>query len=364
MVGLTSLGGRAGAVWRSIPGWALAPLAVTGFVVAVQLMGAAIAELAPALGPWLRRFLDPDPAALGASWLVAYVMLNGSVVAAVAISLFRADLITGGELFVLVVGSRLGAAGMVVLIGAIDHLQHRDGTLGESVGLGLYTVLVTNTIYLPVAVLGYAGLPTVRGAVDVSLPWLASVAGFLDLLGTGVDRVAGLMGGPIALALAVALFLVSLRAIDRLFARTDLDVLEERLAVLDSRWRSFAIGLLVTAVTTSVSVSIGIAVPLYNRGHLDRERMAPYVLGASLGTLTDTLVVAIVLQSVEGVFTVGYVFGVAGLFTLIALVAFDRYFGLIDSIQERLVGDRTAFVAFAAVLVAVPLALIGLAALN
>ncbi|MFB6201663.1 MAG: hypothetical protein ABEI98_06600 [Halorhabdus sp.] len=79
--------------------------------------------LAPELRPILSRVVHGSASALGSSWMSAYVLLNGSVVAAVALSLFDAQLVTATQLFLLVVGSRLGAAGIVVLVGGSDSLQ-------------------------------------------------------------------------------------------------------------------------------------------------------------------------------------------------------------------------------------------------
>jgi len=72
---------------------------------------------------------------VGISWLSAYVMLNGSIVAAIALSLHSADLMTVLELFLLVAGSRLGAAGIVLLIGALEYLRASEYSLPEAMRL-------------------------------------------------------------------------------------------------------------------------------------------------------------------------------------------------------------------------------------
>ena len=51
----------------------------------------------------------------------------------------------------------------------------------------------------------------------------------------------------------------------------------------------FAVGLATTALTLSVSVSISLLVPLAARGFVRRENVWPYVLGANVTTLVDTL---------------------------------------------------------------------------
>jgi sodium-dependent phosphate cotransporter len=101
-----------------------------------------------------------------------------------------------------------------------------------------------------------------------------------------------------------------------------------------------------------------VAVPLYNRGYVDRDELLPYVLGANLGTLFDTLVVALVLDSAVGVALVLLLFGTAGLVTVGALLVRDRYGRLVAAVDDRLLVDRRAFVAFVLSLVLVPLLLV------
>lgn len=61
------------------------------------------------------------------SWLVTYALTNGSVVAALALSLFQAGLVSLSEAFLMVAGSRLGGAAIVVLVGVFEYLQKRRG---------------------------------------------------------------------------------------------------------------------------------------------------------------------------------------------------------------------------------------------
>ena len=54
-------------------------------------------------------------------------------------------------------------------------------------------------------------------------------------------------------------------------------------------------GGLVTAFTMSVSVSLGLLVPLSVRGFVRQENLIPYIMGANITTFIDTLIAAILL---------------------------------------------------------------------
>jgi sodium-dependent phosphate cotransporter len=329
------------------------------FLFAVQLLGTATDAAAPVLERLLRRVVVGDASALGLGWLGAYALANGSVVAALGLTLFSAGLVSVPQLFLLVVGTRLGGAAIVVFIGALDYFQKERYSVRESVSMGLLTFLVTHSIYLPVTVLGYLALPSLQTPVDaVSRNWAVGIRSlaFIDPVTEAIVSVLGPAGSFI---LAITVLFGSLKLFDRILAGVDTAVLRDRLfSQFERTWLAFVAGLFVTATTTSVAFSLGVIVPLYNRGYVKREELVPYVLGANIGTLFDTLVVAIVLESAAGLAVVLQVVGLATLVTLVALVGTDAYTRAVVATDDRLLEERRLFVAFVAALVLVPLVLV------
>ena len=57
----------------------------------------------------------------------------------------------------------------------------------------------------------------------------------------------------------------------------------------------FAVGCGVALLTLSVSVALTVLVPLVAKGYLKKEDTLPYIAGANITTLADTLVAAILL---------------------------------------------------------------------
>lgn len=338
-----------------------AVLTVVLFLFAVQLLGATTRAATPTLRPVLTRLLVGDASALGLGWLAAYALANGSVVAALSLSLFDAGLVPPAQLFLLVAGSRLGGAAVVVFVGALDYLGRRDGggSLRRHTALGLLTFLVTLSVYLPVTAVGYAARPFVAGDLAALGRSLTRDLPTLAVFDPATAAVIAAVGPGPAFALAVAVLFGTLRLFDRVLDRADAESLRDRLFSRFQRtWLSFAAGVLVTTLTTSVAFSLGVVVPLYNRGYVERDELLPYVLGANLGTLSDTLVVAAVLDSPVGVGSVLFLVGLATAATLAALAVAERYAAAVATAHDRLLDDRRAFLAFVAALVAGPLALV------
>jgi sodium-dependent phosphate cotransporter len=331
--------------------------AVVLFLFAIRLLGSSTDALTPVLRRILNRVVGSDPSALGLSWLATYAVANGSLVAALSLSLFSADLLLPSQLFLMIVGSRLGAAAVVVFIGAFDFLNEEIDTLRESTSLGLLTFLLTHSVYLPTLVVGYLALPYLPSPSE---PGTAPIAAEPRTPVSFVtDALVEVLGPAVTFALAVGCILLSLRLFDRILAAVDKRRLRRRyITTLNDRWVSFVVGLLLTGVTTSVAFSLGVVVPLYNRGHIKRREIIPFVLGANIGTLVDTLVVAVALDSSTGIAVVSTLLCLGFVLSVALLLVFPAYSALIDAVLTELLDHRGYFVGFLVSLVLVPLLLV------
>lgn len=84
----------------------------------IRLLGAAREAATPRLRAGVRAVVLGDAGALGAGWFAAYLVTNGSLVAALAVSLLATILVSVEQGFLLAAGSRLGGSGIVLLVGA------------------------------------------------------------------------------------------------------------------------------------------------------------------------------------------------------------------------------------------------------
>lgn len=344
-------------VRTAVPLWMGGVGSLALFLLGVQLLGTTTELAAAPLDRVFDRYAARETQALGISWIATYVLTNGSVIAALAVSLFEADVVTGPQLFLMVAGSRLGAAAIVVLIGVLDFLQKRRYSLGQATSLGLLTFLLTHSIYVPATVIGFLLLPLLEGLLSGIGTRLELAVDPLALLGPAMAGLVGLVGVAAGFAIALVLLVASLNLFDRVLARVDTSWLRRHVFHrFRNRWVAIGLGLLITGLTTSVAFSLGVIVPLYNRGYLERREVVPYILGANIGTFFDTLVVAVVLDSPDGFVLVLALLAVGSVITLSAMVWFTPYLATVEAVQTRLVEDRRALAAFLVSLVLVPLA--------
>jgi sodium-dependent phosphate cotransporter len=271
------------------------------FMLAITLMK----EGARSLAPLAHNLLDLSSAAnaLGFGWLFAYMIMSGSPIAAAALAFFDAGLVEKLGAFAMITGSRLGASFLVLLIGFLYVLRGRDRA--TSLSMGLLSLTVTATTYLPSLVLG-AIILRVRILDGIQMESGRLLYSIVEWV---VEPVSG-----VALVLLPnwGVFLVGLGVIWLSFSLFDKCLPQMTLKESQVGWMSrlvyrpwvmFVLGALVTMISMSVSLSLSILVPLSTRGFVRRENVVPYIMGANITTFIDTLFAAVLLDS-PGSFTI------------------------------------------------------------
>jgi solute carrier family 34 (sodium-dependent phosphate cotransporter) len=234
---------------------------------------------------------------LGFGWLFAYVIMSGSPVAAVALTLFTAGILDDLSTFSMVTGSRLGASFVVLLIGFIYVLRGRDRA--TSLGMGLLSLIVTGSTHFMGLFVGVALL--VSGVLDpVQLDSGLVVKSAVDAI---FDPLMGAMEGLVprlgVFLIGLGVMIISFNLFDRSLPQMTLK--ESQLGKVSRFvYRPFVMLILgagVTLISMSVSVSLSILVPLSSRGFVRRENVVPYIMGANITTFIDTLLAAVLLGS-------------------------------------------------------------------
>jgi solute carrier family 34 (sodium-dependent phosphate cotransporter) len=268
------------------------------FVLALQLMK----EGAGAIGPRLQAsgLFDNGIQTLGLGWFGAYLVLSGSPIAATALSFHHSGAVTELQTFTMLSGSRLGASFIVLLVGFIYFLRSRNPQ--QSLGMGVLALSMTAIVYVPGMLLGYGILKS--GLLD-GVQWTASaeVQGLIDVgWGWIMDVATASIPAPLLFPVGLGVILVSFKLLDRVLPQLD----GERHADSNGHWlrrpwTMFFLGCLAALLTLSVSVALTVLVPLASKGYVSREQAIPYIAGANITTLADTLVAAMLLGKATGV---------------------------------------------------------------
>ncbi len=268
------------------------------FILAIQLMKTGAKPLSARLSEGFFPF-NNAVSTLGVGMVLAYLTLSGKPVAVLALTFFATGGISRLEAFTMLSGGRLGAAFIVLLVGFL--YSRRGDHRRESLGMGILALSLTALVYVPGMMIGYGVLKS--GALSHIDLTSGNVSSVVDLVwGPVVTWFGNVLPSPALVVVGVLLIIVAIKLLDRVLPEMD----GERQARsngsrLKRPWTMFLFGSVVTLITQSVSVSLTVLVPLAAKGYVKRGEAIPYIMGANVTTLADTLLFAIVVGNVVGI---------------------------------------------------------------
>ncbi|CAN5574709.1 hypothetical protein BH24ACT26_BH24ACT26_19040 [soil metagenome] len=337
-------------------------LALFLFVGALQLMktGAASLDVLQNQG-----FLVKNAGStLGLGWIGALFVLSGSPIAASALTLVAADSISEIQGFTMLTGSRLGAAFVVLVVAVIYALKGGSGERVKPVSTAIIALSGTAIVYLPAALVGFALLNWGPfRSLEPRFP--AQFGDLIDLVYGGVlARVENLPAGVIFLG-GLGVLLLAMKLIDTVIPNLDdSTVAGARMTWLQRKWPMFALGCLVALITMSVSVALTVLVPLVAKGYAKRQNILPYILGANITTLGDTLLAAFALNSGPAVrIVLAGVIASTVLSIILLAFLYPQLQRVVWSFQRQIMRSRPRLAAFTVALFLVPLVIMSVSAL-
>lgn len=296
--------------------------------------------------------------ALGFGWLMAYLVMSGSPVAAASLGLFSGGSLSLFEALGMLNGSRFGASFVVLFTGFLYYLR---GIRGRGVvSVGVLAMVTTASIYVPALALATLGLS--RGWLLALQPRPPAVlsSGLASIYQPVTAFAAAHLPGLGSFAIGFLLLLGCFRLFDAALPSVGSTALEQRGArFLRSPGKMFLLGLLVTSITLSVSSSLSVLVPLAGRGYIRREQTIPYIMGANISTFLDTLVAALLLRTPLAVtIVVAEVAAVTLVSAAILLLIYAWYQRILLAANAWITGAKLRFALFVAILAVVPAVLL------
>ena len=331
-------------------------LALFLFVGALQLMktGASGLDVLQNKGLLVRN----PGSTLGLGWVGALFVLSGSPIAATSLTLVAANSITEIQGFTMLTGSRLGAAFVVLVVAVVYALRSGKGGRLRPVATAVTALSTTALIYIPAMALGILLLKW--GPYHSFEPHFPNqFSDLIDLIYGGLlDRVESLPGAVLFLG-GLAVLLGSMKLIDTVMPDLDKDLESRRLQWVSKKWPMFGLGCLVALITMSVSVALTILVPLVAKRYVKREDILPYIMGANITTLGDTMLAAFALNSPAAVRIVLAEVIAAGSLSVILLTFFyPQMRTLVWRFQRQMTMSKPRLAGFTAALFLVPVSII------
>lgn len=244
-------------------------------------------------------------------------------------------------------GSRLGASLIVLVVGFALYVSRRR--TADGLYIGVVALLTAFTMWLPALPLSILLLNSGwMDGLEVSTP--GAVTSFVDVAYDPITaRLADNLPELLIFALGVICLLGAFTVFDRALPNLEQPSLRlERIReTLHRPWPMFFLGIGITALTLSVSISVTLLVPLSLKGWIRRENIIPYIMGANISTWVDTLLAAMLLNS-DRAFTIVLVQMTVGaaLSLLTLLLIYPVYSRTIAGVAHRLTLSQREFALF------------------
>ena len=335
------------------------------FIGALQLMktGASQLDILQSRGWFVRN----PGSTLGLGWIGALLVLSGSPMAAIALSLVKAgeDAAAAGaqhyftevQGFTMLTGSRLGAAFVVLVVAVLFALRGGEGERVKPVSTAVLALSTTALIYIPAAFIGL-GILRWKPFANLELTFPNQFKDLIDLIYGGIlDRVET-WPGLLVFGLGLGILLLTFKLIDTVLPEMDAEHLgEKRLERLRRKWPMFGLGSLVALVTMSVAVALTVLVPLVAKKYVKREDILPYIMGANITTLGDTMLAAFALDSPGAVrIVIAEVIATSIISVFLLAFFYPQTRRLVWKFQRQMVKSKPRLAMFTAALFVVPLA--------
>jgi hypothetical protein len=326
------------------------------FILALELLKTGAKGLTPVLE---RISAEGVAGMLGFGWLGSYIVLSGSPVAAISLSLFSGGVISDVESFAMINGSRLGASFIVLFVGFLYYVTRKRDP--DSLYIGVVALLTAFTLWAPVVPIGILALN--QGWFDgVSVGSPGALTSFVDVVYDPIVTRADEHLPRLALfALGIPALLGAFFVFDRVLPNLENPgpTFERVSRLAQRRLPMFAFGSAVTLLTLSVSLSLTILVPLTLKGYVKRQHLIPYIMGANIATWIDTLFASLLLDTPRAftiVFTEMVVGACISLFVLVFL--YGPYSRAILALAHRATADRRGFAVFLGAFLVMPVVLL------
>ncbi|MDX6593901.1 MAG: hypothetical protein QOJ13_3097 [Gaiellales bacterium] len=327
------------------------------FVCALAVMKTGARELAPTLEGSV--FTDTAVSTLGFGWLSAMLVMSGSPIAASALTLLDGDALTTPQAFTMLTGSRLGAAFVVLTVAVI--YAFRGGVNGRKapLSIGIFSLVLTAIVYVPALAIGLP-LLTSDAVAHVTPATPVTMVDFIERITDPVlNATTSIVPGSMLFLAGLAMLLLALKLFDRIVPETSSVGLDEHGDWRSRKWIMFGLGSLVALITMSVAVALTVLVPLVAKGYLRRRQALPYIMGANIMTLGDTLMAALLIGNPDAPkVVVAELLGVSAITLLLLAFAYQPLTEATVRLTDWMLVSKVRLGGFVAALFCVPLTLV------
>lgn len=341
---------------------------VYGFILSIELIKNISLLILPHISNTLTSVINSSPIkALSFGWIITTVLQSGGLVSAIIATFVGNNIINYMTGLYILMGTVIGATITSLLVCfLIKPRRKKDFRHGFEIALS-YVIFSLTTMIL-VFVLEYffgifSWMITKLNSVFVDGIFIDRFPNFIEIITKPITDLELFTSYPgIGLIVAILLLFFSLEFISKAVIEVFGGENKTRKMVhqyFDNKWSAFLIGMGLTAICLNSNVTIGLLVPLAAARLVKLYQVIPYIIGAKIGTVTDTILSALIVgkASALSLALVYASFGIIG--ALIWLPQTGNLFKITKYLSKQIIKvSKTRFIIFIGLFILIPLLLI------
>jgi solute carrier family 34 (sodium-dependent phosphate cotransporter) len=278
------------------------------FLVSIGLMGHAFKAFGSGFAAQVIQTTSSPLVGLMIGVLTTSVVQSSSLTTSLVVGMVAGNVLTVSNAIPIVMGANIGTAVTSTIV-SLGHVARKDefrrafaAAMVNDV-FNVLSVLVLFPLQISTDFLGHLA----RGLADAfeGVGGVTFTSPLATVVKPTVSHIAHLAGGSpvVELLLALAMLFVALRYLVVILRSLVIERLEAFFGryVFASAVRSFALGLLLTALVQSSSIALSLMIPLAGAGILTVAQVFPYSLGANVGTTLTALLASLATGSIAPV---------------------------------------------------------------
>ena len=279
-------------------------LALFVFFLGLELMGSSFRILGKDVAATLISATANPLVGLCAGILATSLVQSSSTVTALVVSIVAGGGLTVEGAIPIVVGANLGTSVTNTIV-SLGHVTRRDefrlATAGATVHdiFNLLTVAILLPLELSFGILSRPALWLAGGMTDIGAPRLLNPVTVLVRPVADVALSAMAPVGWLVPVVGAGVLFAAIRYLLRVLRKLTIGASAKSMHsyLLGAPWRALLVGVTMTVMVQSSSITTSLAIPLVAAGIVSVTQIFPFVIGANIGTTITAMMAALALAS-------------------------------------------------------------------
>jgi len=337
------------------------------FIASIELIKNASFSLAENLNTILFSLIQNNPfKAVGLGWLITGVAQSSGVISFITATFAGNNILPITTALFIIMGTGIGSTVTALIISLLSKgkkkRDFRHGFEIASIAVIYNIILVIILFLLEYFFKIFTNLTNYLSHSIHSTQLTIPITNWVDIITYPITYILNLI--PLQIIILI-LSLIILAFSLKYFSQSILELFGENKAkkfinkYFKNKYKAFFIGLVLTSLFFSSSITIGLIVPLAVSRLINLKKAIPYIIGAKIGTSTDTILASLITgNSITISLALIYlIFGVIG--ALIFLPSTDILFKLGKFFSKKLIKiNRTKAIIYFIIFLLIPLLVI------